>query len=300
MQTLGMERGEAIEHKWVTRSIENAQKKVEGRNFDIRKSLLEYDDVANDQRRVVYEQRNDILAAEEIADSITAIREDVLDEFMAGFIPPQSMAEQWDVPGLEKAIETDFRAHMPVAQWLDEDKSLHEESLHKKILGQLVDSYNLKEKKVEDPTVMRQLEKQVMLVTLDRLWKEHLAHMDYLRQGIHLRGYAQKNPKQEYKREAFEMFQNFLQETKFEVIRILSGVELRSQDEVEELERQRRETAEREMKLQHESGGGLPEPDRSGDASDEPFQRTQPKVGRNEPCPCGSEKKFKHCHGKID
>ncbi|OUS08829.1 preprotein translocase subunit SecA [Gammaproteobacteria bacterium 42_54_T18] len=299
MQTLGMQRGEAIEHKWVTRSIENAQKKVEGRNFDIRKSLLEYDDVANDQRRVVYEQRNDILAAEEIADSVVAIREDVIDEFVSDFIPPQSMAEQWDVPGLEKALETDFRAQMPVAKWLDEDKSLHEESLRKRILEELVVSYDQKAKKVEDPTVMRQLEKQVMLATLDRLWKEHLAHMDYLRQGIHLRGYAQKNPKQEYKREAFEMFQNFLQETKFEVIRILSGVELRSQDEVEELERQRREAAEREMKLQQESGGGLPEQERNESSEAEPFQRTQPKVGRNEPCPCGSGKKYKQCHGKI-
>jgi len=299
MQTLGMQRGEAIEHKWVTRSIENAQKKVEGRNFDIRKSLLEYDDVANDQRRVVYAQRNDILAAEEIADSVVAVREDVIDEFVNGFIPPQSMAEQWDVPGLEKALETDFRAQMPVTKWLDDDKSLHEESLRKKILEELVTSYNQKEKKVEDPTVMRQLEKQVMLATLDRLWKEHLAHMDYLRQGIHLRGYAQKNPKQEYKREAFEMFQNFLQETKFEVIRILSGVELRSQDEVEALEQQRREAAEREMKLQQESGGGLPEPERKGSPEAEPFQRTQPKVGRNEPCPCGSGKKYKQCHGKI-
>ncbi|OUS31669.1 preprotein translocase subunit SecA [Gammaproteobacteria bacterium 45_16_T64] len=298
MQTLGMQRGEAIEHKWVTRSIENAQKKVEGRNFDIRKSLLEYDDVANDQRRVVYEQRNDILAAEEIAESIVAVREDVVEEFIGGFIPPQSMAEQWDVAGLEKALETDFRTSMPISAWLEEDKALHEETLRQKILDRLVEAYSEKEKKIEDPSVMRQLEKQVMLATLDRLWKEHLAHMDYLRQGIHLRGYAQKNPKQEYKREAFEMFQNFLQEAKFEVIRILSGVELRSQDEVEELERQRREAAEREMKLQQESGGGLPELE--SDDGGEPFHRAQPKVGRNEPCPCGSNKKYKHCHGKID
>ncbi|PCJ40120.1 MAG: preprotein translocase subunit SecA [Moraxellaceae bacterium] len=299
MQTLGMEQGEAIEHKWVTRSIENAQQKVEGRNFDMRKSLLEYDDVANDQRRVVYEQRNDILAADDIADNIAAVREDVLEEFIANFIPPQSMAEQWDVEGLEKAIETDFRLQLPVAQWLDEDKSLHEETLSQKILEQVVEAYTAKEKKVEDPSIMRQLEKQVMLATLDRLWKEHLAHMDYLRQGIHLRGYAQKNPKQEYKREAFEMFQNFLQEMKFEVIRILSSVELRSQEEVEELERQRREAAEREMKLQQESGGGLPAQEKNEEPGAEPFQRTQPKVGRNEPCPCGSGKKYKQCHGKI-
>ena len=303
MQTLGMERGEAIEHRWVTRSIENAQKKVEGRNFDIRKSLLEYDDVANDQRRVVYEQRNDILHADDISENISAIRADVVNEFITGYIPPQSMEEQWDLEGLERALETDFRAHIPVRQWMAEDKSLHEEPLRQKILQVLNEAYAAKEAALGDEKqVMRQLEKHVMLATVDRLWKEHLANMDHLRQGIHLRGYAQKNPKQEYKREAFELFQTFLENVKLEVIRILSTVELRRQEEVDELERQRREAAERDIKLQHASASGLQEekPEGEDDDTQAPFQRTERKVGRNEPCPCGSGKKYKHCHGQVE
>ena len=306
MQTLGMQRGEAIEHRWVTRSIENAQRKVEGRNFDIRKSLLEYDDVANDQRRVVYEQRNEILAAEDLSDSVVGIREEVVNAFIDGYIPPSSMAEQWDVEGLEKALETDFRTQLPLAKWLEEDEKLHEEGLRDKILEALVAVYKEKEDNAPEPDLMRQLEKQVLLVTLDRLWKEHLANMDHLRQGIHLRGYAQKNPKQEYKREAFELFQTFLDNVKFEVIRTLSTVEIRRQEEVEALEQQRREAAEREMQLKHESASGLEEGEeqnQSQNAESEtntPFQRTEKKVGRNEPCPCGSGKKYKHCHGKLD
>ncbi len=302
MQTLGMERGEAIEHRWVTRSIENAQKKVEGRNFDIRKSLLEYDDVANDQRRVVYEQRNDILHAEDLSENIKAIRVDVVQDFISGYIPPQSMAEQWDVEGLEHALETDFRMPMPVQQWLDEDKSLHEESLRQKIIETLEQAYAEKENRLGDEThVMRQLEKHVMLATLDRLWKEHLANMDHLRQGIHLRGYAQKNPKQEYKREAFELFQAFLENVKHEVIRVLTTVELRRQEEVEELERQRRAAAERELTLQHAEASATAEAEPAEAApGNTPFQRQERKVGRNEPCPCGSGKKYKHCHGQVE
>ena len=301
MQTLGMERGEAIEHRWVTKSIENAQKKVEGRNFDIRKSLLEYDDVANDQRRVVYEQRDDILHADDLSENVKNIRIDVVNDFISGYIPPQSMEEQWDVAGLEKAVETDFRLSLPIQERLDEDKSLHEETLRQKILESLELAYAEKEANLEqDAQVMRQLEKHVMLATLDRLWKEHLANMDHLRQGIHLRGYAQKNPKQEYKREAFELFQAFLENVKLEVIRILSTVELRRQEEVEELERQRREAAERDIKLKHESASATAEPAPEPEAGNAPFQRQQPKVGRNEPCPCGSGKKYKHCHGQVE
>ncbi|MEZ5505377.1 MAG: preprotein translocase subunit SecA [Gammaproteobacteria bacterium] len=304
MQTLGMERGEAIEHRWVTRSIENAQKKVEGRNFDIRKSLLEYDDVANDQRRVVYEQRNDILTADDISANIKAIRADVVNQFINSYIPPQSMVEQWDLEGLERALETDFREDMPLRQWMEEDKSLHEETLRAKILQQLEDAYGAKEAALGDEThVMRQLEKHVMLATLDRLWKEHLANMDHLRQGIHLRGYAQKNPKQEYKREAFELFQTFLENVQLEVIRILATVELRRQEEVEELERQRREAAERDIKMQHASASGMAQPEAEEDEGEQgsaTFQRTERKVGRNEPCPCGSGKKYKHCHGQVE
>ncbi len=301
MQTLGMERGEAIEHRWVTKSIENAQKKVEGRNFDIRKSLLEYDDVANDQRRVVYEQRNDILHAEDLSENIKNIRIDVVNDFISGYIPPSSMEEQWDVEGLAKAMETDFRMPMPIQQWLDEDKSLHEETLREKIIGQLEEAYAAKEASLDgEAHVMRQLEKHVMLATLDRLWKEHLANMDHLRQGIHLRGYAQKNPKQEYKREAFELFQAFLENVKLEVIRILSTVELRRQEEVEELERQRREAAERDIKLKHESASAVAEESEEEPQGNTPFQRQDRKVGRNEPCPCGSGKKYKHCHGQVE
>lgn len=301
MQTLGMERGEAIEHRWVTKSIENAQKKVEGRNFDIRKSLLEYDDVANDQRRVVYEQRNDILHAEDLSENIKAIRVDVVNDFISGYIPPQSMVEQWDVEGLERAMETDFRIRMPVQQWLDEDKSLHEETLREKIIGLLEEAYATKEANLGDEThVMRQLEKHVMLATLDRLWKEHLANMDHLRQGIHLRGYAQKNPKQEYKREAFELFQTFLENVKLEVVRVLSTVELRRQEEVEELERQRRAAAERELTLQHADAASATAGEQEESAGNAPFQRQERKVGRNEPCPCGSGKKYKHCHGQVE
>ena len=300
MQTLGMQRGEAIEHRWVTRSIENAQRKVEGRNFDIRKSLLEYDDVANDQRRVVYEQRNQILGAEDLSGSVTAIREEVVNDFINGYVSPGSMVEQWDVEGLERALETDFRAHLPVAKWLEEDQKLHEDSLRDKIVAALNEAYQQKEANAPEPGLMRQLEKQVMLVTLDRLWKEHLANMDHLRQGIHLRGYAQKNPKQEYKREAFGLFQTFLENVKFEVVRTLSTVEIRRQEEVEALEQQRREAAEREMQLKHESAAGLEANDEPQADSNAPFQRTERKVGRNEPCPCGSGKKYKHCHGKLD
>lgn len=301
MQTLGMQRGEAIEHRWVTRSIENAQRKVEGRNFDIRKSLLEYDDVANDQRRVVYEQRNEILATEDLAESVKAIRAEVVNDFINAYIQPGSMSEQWDVSGLEKALETDFRGKLAISDWLEADKKLHEETLRDKIVESLDELYESKEKGVGDPKVMRQLEKQVMLHTLDRLWKEHLANMDHLRQGIHLRGYAQKNPKQEYKREAFELFQTFLENVKFEVTRTLCAVELRRQEEVEELERQRREAAAREVQLQHEHASSLAEPDaKNAEMPPAPFQREERKVGRNEPCPCGSGKKFKHCHGQID
>lgn len=299
MQSLGMQRGEAIEHRWVTRSIENAQRKVEGRNFDIRKSLLEYDDVANDQRRVVYEQRNDVLSSDDISEMVKAVRIDVVNEFIDSYIPPQSMAEQWDVRGLEHALETDFRLHLPIQQWLDDDKNLAEPGVRERVVNAVQEAYENKESGVGDPKVMRQLEKHIMLMTLDRLWKEHLANMDYLRQGIHLRGYAQKNPKQEYKREAFQLFQNFLNSMKHEVVKLLATVELRRQEEVEELERQRKEVAEREVELQHENANSLVD-ESAEPQGNEPTRRAVAKVGRNEPCPCGSGKKYKHCHGQAE
>lgn len=303
MQSLGMEKGEAIEHRWVTRSIENAQRKVEGRNFDMRKSLLEYDDVANDQRHVVYQQRNEMLDSDDISEAVIGIRSEVLNETISEYIPPQSIDEQWDIPGLEAALEGEFRLQLPLQKWLDEDDQLNEEGLRDKILEGLIQVYTEKEEKIGSE-VFRQLEKQVMLEVLDRHWKEHLANMDHLRQGIHLRGYAQKNPKQEYKREAFELFQGMLTSVQHEVIRILSSVELRSEEEVEALEQQRlAHAAEQKMDFTHsdaESALAPHEGDEPGEAdAAQPYVRDERKVGRNEPCPCGSGKKYKQCHGKL-
>ncbi|HET8705725.1 MAG TPA: preprotein translocase subunit SecA [Pseudomonadales bacterium] len=309
MQTLGMKKGEAIEHRWVTRSIENSQKKVEGHNFDIRKALLEYDDVANEQRKVIYSQRDHILMVDSLAETIDAIRTDVVNAAINGYIPPGSVDEEWNVVGLEQMLAAEFHVHLPLKKWLDEDEQLHEEPLRARILEAITNAYRAKEEAIGEPQIMRQLEKQVMLATVDRLWKEHLAAMDYLRQGIHLRGYAQKNPKQEYKREAFEMFQGLLETVKGEVVRILATVELRRQDEVEEMERRQREAALRELNAQHPdaSKASLEEP--IPDVNNEPqaafavtqtVTRDERKVGRNEPCPCGSGKKYKHCHGKAE
>lgn len=301
MQSLGMEKGQSIEHRWVTRSIENAQRKVEGRNFDIRKSLLEYDDVANDQRHVVYKQRNEVLDSDDILEAIAHLREQVVNETISLYIPPQSVDEQWDISGLESALEGEFRLQLPVKKWLDEDANLSEAGVRQRILDAVVANYQHKEEKADAKT-FRQLEKQVMLEVLDRHWKEHLANMDHLRQGIHLRGYAQKNPKQEYKREAFELFQQMLNSVQHEVIRILSSMELRSQAEVDALEQQRMTQAvEQKMNFTHGESESLladnvPEPGQTVT----PYVREERKVGRNEPCFCGSGKKNKHCHGKLN
>ena len=225
MQKLGMERGEAIEHPWVSRAIENAQRKVEGHNFDIRKNLLEYDDVANDQRKVIYEQRNGLMSQSDIADVIAAIRVDVVNDVIDGYIPPQSLEEQWDVHGLMERIEEEYGAKFELQRWLDEDDKLDEEGLRKRIVDQLVVLYTEKEQ-MAGSEVMRHFEKAVMLQVLDNIWKEHLAALDYLRQGIHLRGYAQKNPKQEYKRESFELFSQLLDRIKQEVISVLSKAKM--------------------------------------------------------------------------
>lgn len=300
MKALGMEKGEAIEHKMVSNAIEKAQRKVEGRNFDIRKALLEYDDVANDQRTAIYEQRNELMASDDISDSIKAIREEVIANKFSEFIPPQSLEEQWDIKGLETALESDFAVKLPLQSWLDEDDSLHEESLHKKIHQHIVDVYQEKEKLVGEETI-RTFEKQVMLQVLDTLWKEHLQTMDHLRQGIHLRGYAQKNPKQEYKRESFHLFTELLDNIKRDVVRIISYVKVQQPEEVELMERQRREQAEhQQMNFTHADNLGMAGAEQADAASgDEPFVRKTPKVGRNEPCPCGSGKKYKQCHGKL-
>ena len=291
MKRLGMEKGESIEHPWVSRAIENAQRKVEGRNFDIRKSLLEYDDVANDQRRVIYEQRNELLDDGDIGSMIANIRKDVVSNVISEYIPPQSLEEMWDVAGLEERLKSDFAVDAPVQQWLDNDDKLFEEIIRERIFDEIVKAYELKENTV-GPEVIRNFEKAVMLQSLDGLWKEHLAAMDHLRQGIHLRGYAQKNPKQEYKRESFELFSQMLDTLKVDVISILSRVQVQQQADVEAVEEQRR-AAEVERKFEHES---VTEPEAERPAVS---QRTGPKVGRNDPCPCGSGKKYKQCHGKL-
>lgn len=316
MGALGLEKGEAIEHKMVSNAVERAQKKVEGRNFDVRKQLLEYDDVANDQRSVIYEQRNDILEADEIAENIAGIRREVLDDAISLRVPPQSLPEQWDLPSLENDLKTDFNLDLPLVQWAEEDEHFHEETLRER----LQDAHEaLYAEKVEavGPELMRRFEKQVMLQVLDTRWKEHLQAMDNLRRGIHLRGYAQKNPKQEYKREAFEQFQTLLVNIKSDVVRILSHVQVRRQEEVDTLEEERRANLEREQASAEtrrvdedavsEDGvqaaeevveaqyGSQPQ----GQADGEPMRRDVPKVGRNDPCPCGSGKKYKQCHGKL-
>ncbi|EOB4971684.1 preprotein translocase subunit SecA [Vibrio fluvialis] len=293
----GMDEGEAIESKMLSRSIEKAQRKVEGRNFDIRKQLLEYDDVANDQRKVVYELRDELMGAEDISDMIEQNRVDVMTAVIDEYIPPQSLEDMWDVQGLEERLKNDFDLPLPIQSWLDEDDKLYEEALRDRILEQAVTVYKAKEEAVGE-TVMRNFEKSVMLQTLDTLWKEHLAAMDHLRQGIHLRGYAQKNPKQEYKRESFELFEGLLESLKSDVITILSKVRVQQQEEVERMEAQRRAQAEeaaRHAQAQHANADGSPEQD-----DHQPVVREERKVGRNEPCPCGSGKKYKQCHGKID
>ncbi len=302
MQALGMERGEAIEHRMVTNAIEKAQRKVEGRNFDIRKQLLEYDDVANDQRQIIYRQRDELLSDDDIAETITAIREDVVNDLVDGFIPPMSVEEQWDVPGLEKQLEAEYGLPLPIAQWLDEDDALHEESLRERIVASIQSAYDEKAEGVG--AGMRQLEKQIMLQVLDTLWKEHLQVMDQLRQGIHLRAYANKNPKQEYKRESFALFEALLQRLKYEVVRFLSNVQVQRADEAAAIEQQRREAAAKQkMAFEHaEARSTVPEADNqpAPAATKQPMTRAQPKVGRNEPCPCGSGKKYKQCHGALN
>jgi preprotein translocase subunit SecA len=295
MRKLGMQRGEAIEHPWVNRAIEIAQRKVEARNFDVRKQLLEYDDVANDQRRVVYSQRNELLEEGDISETITAIRGDVLAGVIDQYITPQSLAEMWDIPGLEERLKQDFLIELPITQWLADDNKLYEEKLRERIEDAVEQAYKQKEEMVGD-SVLRQFEKAIMLQSLDQHWKDHLAAMDHLRQGIHLRGYAQKNPKQEYKRESFELFSEMLENLKVDVVGILSKVQVRAEEDVEKVEEQHRKSENAPREYQHEEaehvGGEAPQ-------SAQVMARSEPKVGRNDPCPCGSGQKYKQCCGKL-
>lgn len=301
MKRLGMKEGEAIEHPWVSRAIENAQRKVEARNFDIRKQLLEFDDVANDQRKVVYEQRNELLDEGDIAETIERIREDVFNDMISEYIPPGSLDEMWNVSGLEERLRADFHLELPVQKWLDEDDKLFEEILRERILEEAGKAYREKETRVGEK-VLRQFEKAVMLQSLDQHWKEHLAAMDHLRQGIHLRGYAQKNPKQEYKREAYALFMDMLEALKLDVISILSKVQVRAEEDVEAVEAQRRKAAESGQRTYQHEGAATSGSDRPlpvGAPTGQPQVRDGEKVGRNDPCPCGSGKKYKQCHGKL-
>lgn len=310
MRRLGMERGEAIEHGMVTRSIEKAQRKVEGRNFDIRKQLLEYDNVANDQRTIIYRQRNELMASNDISELLGDMRKEVVEQLVDDYIPPQSVPEQWDIAGLEEAIKTEFASDQPIQTWLDEDDQLFEDQLKLKINDILTAEYEAKCEAVGDK--MRLFEKQITLQILDNLWKEHLATMDHLRQGIFLRSYGGKNPRQEYKREAFALFTELMSNLQREVIKMLSHVKIRQEDEVDAIERKREEEKARaRMNFQHQNvsamSGAEGESGRQaagesgsqqGDQS-KPFVRDVPKVGRNDPCPCGSGKKYKVCHGKL-
>jgi preprotein translocase subunit SecA len=286
MRELGMEHGEAIEHPWVTRSIENAQRKVEGRNFDIRKQLLEFDDVSNDQRQVIYEQRNELMDEADIKDVIKNIRIDVVTGIINQHIPQQSLEEMWDISGLEERFKGELALEFPIAKWLEEDNKLHEETLREKLLTEVEGNYTEKEEQV-GADVIRQFEKAVMLQSLDSHWKEHLAAMDHLRQGIHVRGYAQKNPKQEFKRESFELFGELLDSLKYDVISILSKVQIRAESDVEAVEEQHRKAEDIPKEYTHES------------LSKVETKPEVPRAGRNEPCPCGSGKKYKQCHGKL-
>ena len=308
MRKLGMEHGEAIEHGMVTRSIEKAQRKVEGRNFDIRKQLLEYDNVANDQRTIIYRQRNELMARNDISDLLQEMREEVVSGLVDEYIPPQSVPEQWDIPALESVVKTEFNTSQPIQQWLDEDDQLYEDQLKHKLVSILEQEYELKSTAVGDN--MRLFEKQISLQILDGLWKEHLATMDHLRQGIFLRSYGGKNPRQEYKREAFALFTELLDNLQREAVKVLSHVQIRQEDAADAIERKRREEAAKErMNYQHQEvpalsgSAAVEENQRTNDfqQSDRqsPFVRDVAKVGRNDPCPCGSGKKYKLCCGKI-
>ncbi|MEQ9451500.1 MAG: preprotein translocase subunit SecA [Pseudomonadales bacterium] len=303
MSSLGMEKGEAIQARIVNRAIENAQRKVEGHNFDIRKNLLEYDDVSNDQRQVIYQQRRDLMASDDISETVAGLREEVVVQVFQQYVPPQSLEEQWDLEGLQQALLTEFGSEQPVGQWLAEDDELDEEKLVDRILNQIEEEYKNKEAAWSNAGIdMRTVEKQIMLQILDQRWKEHLATMDHLRQGIHLRAYAQKQPKQEYKRESFELFQDLLYNIKFDVVRMLSRMQIENPEEIEAQERRKRAAEQERMKYQHADSSAMsnePQQPPPQEQKPETFVRDQPKVGRNEPCPCGSGKKYKQCHGKV-
>jgi len=302
MARLNMPEGEAIEHAMVTRAIENAQRKVEGRNFDIRKQLLEFDDVSNDQRKVIYEQRNELLESVDVGTTIQAMRHDVINGIIATYIPPGSVEEQWDVPGLERNLAEETGLELPVAQWLEENPDLHEETLRERII-EIADANYSEKEQLASAENMRNFERSVMLQSLDNHWREHLAALDHLRQGIHLRSYAQKNPKQEYKREAFQLFESLLNTVKSEVTRVTMLVQVKTQQDVEPVEMDDPLESIANVQYQHadydEALANPTEEEAALLASGQPVVREGAKVGRNDPCPCGSGKKYKSCHGAL-
>ncbi|MDH4216411.1 MAG: SEC-C metal-binding domain-containing protein, partial [Gallionella sp.] len=298
MNKFKLPEGEAIEHKWVTRAIENAQRKVEARNFDMRKQILEYDDVANEQRKVIYQQRNELLESADISETIGAIREGVLEDTISQFIAPHSMEEQWDAHSLEKTLAAEFRLELPLVKWLEEDKQLNEEGLRKRIAEQARQQYQAKADLV-GAEALHHYERAIMLQSLDQHWREHLAALDHLRQGIHLRGYAQKNPKQEYKRESFELFSAMLDAIKREVTQVLMTVQVRSEAEVETVEAPPPPENVQYHHADYDEALAQSDEARSTEEEQKPFVRDGQKVGRNDPCPCGSGKKYKQCHGKL-
>lgn len=305
MKRLGMKPGEAIEHAWITKAIENAQRKVEGHHFDIRKQLLQYDDVANDQRKVVYTRRAEIMASEDLRENVKNLIHDVIGSLIDTHLPPNSMEEQWEVNELETQLSSDFDLSLPIKHWLDTEKGLDLEGVKDRVLAKAAEVWELKEKQIE-PVVMNQFVKSVMLNALDSHWKEHLSAMEYLRQGIHLRGYAQKDPKQEYKREAFEMFADLVIRMKYEVVSVLLRIQVQTPEDVADVEEQRRAQMAHDMKFEHEELVDALTSEIVDEQSSEPaqstvvpFRREEKKVGRNEICPCGSGKKFKYCHGQL-
>ncbi len=298
MEKLNMPDGEAIEHPWVTRAIENAQRKVEGRNFDIRKQLLEYDDVANDQRKVIYEQRNELLEATDVGETIKAMREDVLASMIAAHIPPNSVEELWDVPSLEKELKAEAGLEIPLQKMLEDNPDLHEETLRDRIFEASDVAYAAKEE-LASPDIMRQFERSVMLQALDNHWREHLAALDHLRQGIHLRSYAQKNPKQEYKREAFELFEGLLNTVKSEVTKVTMLVQVKTEADVEAVEKPVEVENVQYQHADYDEALGVVSNEDEQSLTTQPIIRDGIKVGRNDVCPCGSGKKYKQCHGAL-
>ena len=304
MQKLGMEEGQAIESKMVSRAIENAQRKVEGRNFDIRKQLLEFDDVANDQRQLIYSLRNKLMSSEQVSDNIITLREKVVHALVERYVPAQSLMEQWDLDSLQQALIGDFNlSNLNIQEWLQTEPSLSSALIEKRVLADLIQSYQQRHTEVP-VSVVQQLEKVVMLQQLDQHWKEHLGMMDYLRQSVGLRGYAQKDPKQEYKREAFDLFQEMIERLEYQIISTLSKVRAAPAEEVQELEARRQQALSEKMEMHHDPAANVLAGS-SAAAAEEDEQKSNSrvvsqKIGRNDPCPCGSGKKYKNCHGKLD